>query len=166
MSKKDANWTPENILRLRTMMKITKKELAEKLGASEASVYQWENGNTKPRATFTEKFDELAEKFRQERKDSKREVFGEGLINEPSKPRIYKKRCANGTNAPISEEGDPRPVIERVNKRCADNIVVALVDKDKVAILQFLEYGKVGMLALTINEAASLRNKLVELIVE
>lgn len=44
-------WTPENIRILRKTYTITRRKLAELLGVSITSIYQWERGVRKPSKT-------------------------------------------------------------------------------------------------------------------
>ena len=54
-----SHWTPKEIQELRKELKMSRADLASRLGVCERTVIRWEEGSTVPIRAFDRGFDEL-----------------------------------------------------------------------------------------------------------
>ena len=71
------DWTPKEIESFRTVNKLTRRALAELLGVTVSSIYQWERGLKHPSKTvkiLLSRIEQENEKGKEEKKDGKRRL--------------------------------------------------------------------------------------------
>lgn len=120
-------WTPENIIRLRTALKLNKYRFGREVGVSENCVYSWEKGKTKPRDRAIQAFEKLEKRI---------DGFAQKQIEGPPKLRV--ERVNPGRRPYIKKVREPAKKKGEIEKEMLYHGRI-VVDQETMSIVRLIE---------------------------
>lgn len=159
-----AVWTPANIVRLRSSLKLTRAQLADKLGVSYNSVMNWENNVVNPQQKYQDELDKLAvtceanvqEQIENSKQDNKpvseEDTVKSELVPERSDERTYFHRDQKDDQVISSSAVEADPV--------EAGFGVFGIGKDRVALIGYKAGKLLNANVIDIDQAKDLQEKL------